>query len=138
MIPFTIKKLDELLSSKAISGGLIASTFLIFFFNFSLVLQTISAVVILFSIYMTIVLYRHQKYGWFYSFLGIMSLSLGLSYLTDFGTVSWAITNYLPLFSFFIYCTVLKIQIREWVLELDYDRDQRFQNAIEQQRKNYE
>lgn len=138
MIPFTINKLDELLSSKAISGGLIAGTFLIFFFNFSLVLQTISAVVILFSIYMPIVLYRHQKFGWFYSFLGIMSLSFGLSYLTDFGTVSWAFTNYLPLFSFFIYCTVLKIKVREWVLELDYDRDQRFQNAIEQHKKNNE
>lgn len=136
MIPFTIKKLDELLSSQVISGVLIAGTFLIFFLNFSLVLQTMSAVIILFSIYMPIVLYRHQKFGWFYSFLGIMILSFGLSYFTDIGTVSWAITNYLPLFSFFIYCAILKIQIREWVMEMDYERDQRFQNAIEQNRKN--
>jgi hypothetical protein len=132
MIPFTLEKLDELLGSKKISGALIAVTFLIFFFSLNYILFIISLAVFLFTIYMLSVLYRYKKFGWITAFVILMSGSFILSLFSEQGSTMSVIVSYLPLLSFFLYCTILKVQVREWVLELEYERDIRRQKAIEE------
>lgn len=130
MIPVTLEKLDELLGSKKISGALVAVTFLIFFFSLNYILLFILAAAVLFALYMMAVLYKYEKYGWMTAFVILMSATCLLSVFSGNYTIFGIIINYLPLFSFFLFCAVLKVQVRDWVMELDYERDLRRQQAI--------
>lgn len=135
MIPFTLEKLDYLLSSKQISGSLIAITFLIFFISLNYIIYFISAAAFVFTLYMLMVLYKYEKFGWLIGFAILMAASYALSRYSGSQTIFGVIMNYLPLLSFFLFCTVLKIQAGEWVSELEYERELRRQKAIEKHGK---
>jgi hypothetical protein len=130
MIPVTLEKLDELLHSKRISSALIAVTFLIFFFNISFIIWLLAAIAVLFTVYSLRVLYQEEKYRWFFGFIFVMAISSLLSLFGRQGTILGYIFSYLPLLAFFLYFLVIKVRVREWVLELEYEREMRRYKAI--------
>jgi hypothetical protein len=130
MIPFTLEKLDELLHSKRISSAMIAVTFLIFFFNISFIIWLLAAIAVLFTVYSLRVLYQEEKYRWFFGFIFVMAISSLLSLFGRQGTILGYIFSYLPLLAFFLYFLVIKVRVREWVLELEYEREMRRYKAI--------
>jgi hypothetical protein len=130
MIPVTLEKLDELLHSKRISSAMIAVTFLIFFFNISFIIWLLAAIAVLFTVYSLRVLYQEEKYRWFFGFIFVMAISSLLSLFGRQGTILGYIFSYLPLLAFFLYFLVIKVRVREWVLELEYEREMRRYKAI--------
>ena len=130
MIPVTLEKLDELLHSKRISSALIAVSFFIFFFNISFIIWLLAAIAVLFTVYSLRVLYQEEKYRWFFGFIFVMVISSLLSLFGGQGTILGYIFSYLPLLAFFLYFLVIKVRVREWVMELEYEREMRRYKAI--------
>ena len=137
MISLNLESLDQLLSSKKIASVIGGSTFLIFIFSISFVIQILAIAAVIFSVYMLAVLFTEKKFGWIAGFAVLMGISwVPALIMTIDSTILDTLILYLPLFSFFLYCTVLKIQTTQWVQERDIKKEIFRKKWIQNQKRN--
>ena len=117
--------LKKALDSKVLAV-IVVGVSLVFIFDpaaFSLILKIIIVACILFVPYMLYVLHLHDKKIWIAGFALLMAVSLLPSVFIDFESpVTVYLMNYLPLFSFLIFCWALNLKAGEWIIETQYKR----------------
>ena len=109
-----LERIDWLLKYELSSSAL----FMISFF-YGAAYYLLLAAVLLFLPYLMFVLYREEKYAWFYSLL-IFVVIPGLVTNIFFGNSHWNfVLNYSIIAIFFMHCVLLKWTVPQWMDSID-------------------
>lgn len=71
----------------------------------------------LFTPYMLNVLYKEKKYGWIISFFVYNVLLTSINFLPTVPSIAKGAVNLIVLASFYLYCTVLRYEVVDWIKE---------------------
>ena len=121
----TLKHLYKLLSSKAISVGILGIGFL-FIFSIDLAALTLFLVTVLavpFSVYMLLVLYKYGKTKWVIGFVVWMSISFIPLLFMSGDSLLFIALKFSPLLFFVLYTILLKEKTGVWLLEIDFEEE---------------
>lgn len=121
----TLFNLYKILDSKAITTAILGVGFL-FIFSMNLAALTSILITILaipFSFYMLFVLYQYDKKSWIAGFLIWMGISFIPFFFLTPGNMFLIILRFAPLLFFMLYTMILKEQVGEWLIDLEFERE---------------
>lgn len=114
----TLDYLDQILSSKAVSGS--AGMIVILFFFVGLLPFGIVLFLVPFTIYFIVVLYIHNKIGWIVGFFIWMGISILPFFLMPQESLLAMSLKFAPIVCFFLYLVLLKEKVGEWLIEREF------------------
>lgn len=121
----TLSNLYRLLSTKTIPTAVIGIGFL---FIFSMDIATVSLLLVTilaipFSVFMIVVLYRHQKRTWITGFFIWMGISFIPLLFLENKNLFFVVLKFAPLLFFVLYTMLLRERVGEWISEIEFERE---------------